>query len=106
MYFISLTLSSLTVEYNRNLGRNLQVSFSRSVTLDSGVAEGGGRASLARGRAAGPPTPPLDPQRSQILWRQETGKHPWMEGDFNRAQKCAFEETADSLDIIQLSETK
>lgn len=56
MYFISLTLSSLTVEYNRNLGRNLQVSFSRSVTLDSGVAEGGGRASL-------------DPQRSQILWR-------------------------------------
>jgi hypothetical protein len=93
MYFISLTLSSLTVEYNRNLGRNLQVSFSRSVTLDSGVAEGGGRASL-------------DPQRSQILWRQETGKHPWMEGDFNRAQKCAFEETADSLDIIQLSETK
>lgn len=91
MYFNSLTLSS----WNKTgtWEETLQVSFSRTVTLDSGVAEGGGRASL-------------DPQRSQILWRQETGKHPWMEGDFNRAQKCAFEETADSLDIIQLSETK
>lgn len=51
----------------------LQVSFSRTVTLDRAVAEGVRRVSL-------------DPQRIQILWRQETGKHPWMKGDFNRAQ--------------------
>lgn len=61
---------------------------------------------LNRGVAEGVRTVSLDPQRIQIPWRQETGKHPWMKGDFNRAQKCAFEETADSLDIIQLSETK
>lgn len=54
MYFNSLTLSS----WNKTgtWEETLQVSFSRTVTLDSGVAEGGGRASL-------------DPQRSQILWR-------------------------------------
>lgn len=51
----------------------LQASFSRSVTLDRGVAEGVRRVSL-------------DLQRIQILWRQETGKHPWMKGDFSQAQ--------------------
>lgn len=71
----------------------LKVSFSRTLTLDRKVADRMGRA------------PPVL-KRIQILWRQETGKHPRMKGDFNQARNCAFEETADSLDIIQLSETK
>lgn len=81
-YFNSHTLSSPTVIYglgqNRYPGRNptglslglsLSLFFFRTVTLDRRVADG-----MRKGITGS--------AEIQRLWRQETGKCPWMKGDF------------------------